>query len=557
MSDTQTAAVIIPTTGRETLRQAVASVLAQTWPDVVAVVVVDGPQFGPDVLKALDGMLPHPRIQLMPMPQNTGDGGYKGHRIYGAVPQLINQDWVFYLEENNWYEPEHVEECVRTCTEHGLSWCATLRNVVDAQGQLVCVDECESLAVVPTWFNPASHHVDTSCFCLSREVAIQLSMHWHRPHLPQDPDPAKHVSPDAAVCNVLRQDAARYALIARPTVNYRLGEPDVTPSEEFFRKGNQAIRRQHGGRLPWEDWPTGQNAAGWFSSAARWDQALVSIKSFNRYHGTEDIAYYLLWLDDPGTVPTAEVPPYVRVLTWLDFEPIYRQRLYNGNVMAGYPRCMVVRYMQERHERVICIDGDMATYAPIWDVIKRLGREDAIVTPHRLKPVPFDGKQLPAEYFTFCGNYNSGFTGWSNSEAAKSFVDWWLEASLKHGELRPATGHFAEQGWLRYVADYLPKTHVLRDAGINAAWWRFDSADQLHLHEGTWMIDDTPLRLFHFSQIDFENLEAVTVNQNRFRGTGDLLRLYQEYRFAVKNSHRSIVPETPGTATNANDRTTT
>ena len=88
-----TAAVIIPTTGRPTLRRAVQSVLNQTYPDVVAVVVVDGPQFGEGVLAAIDDMLPNPRIQILPLPQNTGANGYQGHRIYGSIPQFLYRDW--------------------------------------------------------------------------------------------------------------------------------------------------------------------------------------------------------------------------------------------------------------------------------------------------------------------------------------------------------------------------------------------------------------------------------------------------------------------------------
>ena len=146
---TQTAAVIIATTGRPTLRRAVQSVIDQTHSDTVAVVVVDGPQFGPATLEALEGMLPHPRVQLLPLPQNTGAGGYMGHRIYGAVPQLLNQDWLFFLDDDNWYEPDHVAECVGSCVTHGLSWCAAMRKIYEPSGALLCVDECESLAVVP------------------------------------------------------------------------------------------------------------------------------------------------------------------------------------------------------------------------------------------------------------------------------------------------------------------------------------------------------------------------------------------------------------------------
>ena len=558
MNDRQTAAVIIPTTGRETLRRAVESVLAQTHADTVAVVVVDGSKFSVDAIERLRGMMSNPRVQLLPLPQNTGANGYQGHRIYGAVPLLLNQDWIFYLDDDNWYEPDHVAECIGACVANGLSWCATLRNIVDADGKFVCVDECESLAVLPTWFNPAMHHVDTSCYCLSREVAVQLSMHWHRPHLPYDTDPDKSVSPDAQICNVLRQDVPRFALIARPTVNYTLGSRDITPTREFFLDGNTATRKRLGGKMPWQEWLKTTEAVGWNSSVSRWHECRASIDSFHRFHGADDLAYYMLFLDDPADLGKIDVPEFVRGITWHDFDPKYQARTKDGGL--GWPRCLLTRYMQDRHERCIFLDGDTFSYTRFADqIFDTLKMSTAVVTPHRLKPVPRDGKRLAMEHFALFGNYNSGFFGFTNHDESKAFVDWWLAISVDAPEQAPASGRYAEQGWLRFVGDLLPDALILRDPGINAAWWRIDSPEQVKCVDGQWTIDGRPLKLFHFSQIDYDNVEAITVHQERIRGTGDLLRLYEEYRDAVKNRSRSIVPgETPGTEhADADARTST
>jgi glycosyltransferase involved in cell wall biosynthesis len=541
MSD-QTAAVIIPTTGRATLRQAVESVLAQTHPHTVAIVVVDGPQYGPDVLNTLDGLLPDPRIQILPLPQNTGAGGFNGHRVYGSVPLLLNQDWIFYLDDDNWYEPDHVTECIEACVEHGLDWCATMRNIYDADGSFVCVDECESLAVVPTWFGP-HHHVDTSCFCLSRQVAVQLGPMWHRPHNVENANDGP--TPDTIVATALMGDAPKHALIAKPTVNYALGSRELTPKPEFFLTGNQRMRERLGGRLPWEPakaWNPTIKAAGWASSVERWDQFLVSLESFQRHHES-DIACYLFFLSDPARLAEVTIPVGLRILTWDDFDPKYRtkQFLKNG-VMTGFNRCMLIQRMQEiGHEQILMFDADMEVFAPLDDLFDTLATHDAIVTPHRLTPTPRDGKWMAMENFALFGNYNAGFNGWSNRKAARNFVDWWLEISVDAPEQAPNEGRYAEQGWLRFVADFVDKVHICRDPGINAAWWRLDTPEQIEQVSGRWLIDGVPLRLFHYSQIDFDDIESVTKWQNRIRGTGNLLTLYAQYREKVKNSVRSIV----------------
>ena len=207
------------------------------------------------------------------------------------------------------------------------------------------------------------------------------------------------------------------------------------------------------------------------------------------------------------------------------------------------------------HERILMLDADMETFAPLNDLFDRLATDDVIVTPHRLTPPPRDGKRMQQEHFSFFGNYNAGFTGWSNRSPANEFVKWWLEISLEVPDQDPAQGRYAEQGWLRFVADFVDKVHVCRDPGINAAWWRLDKPEQVEKSCNGWLIDGVPLKLFHFSHVDFDDLESITIHQERLRGSGDLLRLYEEYRERVKNSARSIVPKETLGAEHADART--
>lgn len=49
------------------------------------------------------------------IPFNTGaaDGGpFYGHRIYAAFAHLVNCDYVFFCDEDNWYEPDHVANAI-------------------------------------------------------------------------------------------------------------------------------------------------------------------------------------------------------------------------------------------------------------------------------------------------------------------------------------------------------------------------------------------------------------------------------------------------------------
>ena len=142
------AVVILATIGKPTLSRAIDSILSQSHGDVTALVVVDGPQFGEAAGRVLARYASEPRVQRLVLPQNTGANGFVCHRIYGAMPLLVNQAYVLYCDDDNWFEPTHVATCVRACEEMGWEWCFSLRNIYK-DDTLVCRDECESVGLWP------------------------------------------------------------------------------------------------------------------------------------------------------------------------------------------------------------------------------------------------------------------------------------------------------------------------------------------------------------------------------------------------------------------------
>lgn len=245
MSDS--AVVIIATTGRPSLRRAVESVLDQTHEDTYCLVVVDGPQFTMAAQNVLGDTMFSRRVGLTLLPQNTGANGYVCHRIYGAMPMLVNQDYIFYLDDDNWYEPGHVRHCVAACVENDLQWCFALRNVY-RNGEYVCRDECESVGMYPAWHTPGICHIDTNCFCIRRDIAVKLASRWHRSRLV---DGKIQPSADTEIANYMRRRYRNHAMIPEYNVNYELGSWALSPQEDFFQQGNIEFLRQHGGKLPW------------------------------------------------------------------------------------------------------------------------------------------------------------------------------------------------------------------------------------------------------------------------------------------------------------------
>lgn len=245
---TKSAAVIIATIGKKSLKKTIECVLNQTYGETTCVVVVDGEKYKERANEVIEQFEGNKKVQTYQLIQNTGANGYVCHRIYGAMPLILNQDYIFYCDDDNWYDPEHVELNISACETNKLDWSFSLRKIFLEDGNFLCNDECESLGYWPVWYNEEIRHIDTNCFCFKRETAIQLSASWHRSRL----DGEKVLpSADTIICNYLLKNYPNNALITKFSVNYNLGSWVLSPKKEFFLNGNKYLLEKKI-RFPWK-----------------------------------------------------------------------------------------------------------------------------------------------------------------------------------------------------------------------------------------------------------------------------------------------------------------
>jgi len=132
--------IITPTTGNKQLYRAVLSVEEQTYDNIQHLVVIDGPDGARSAHEILEGS----QADIIELPYATGKDQYNGHRIYGAMTFVAKGEYLIFLDEDNWFEPEHVEKLVEQI-QKGNQWAYALRKIVDQDGTYICNDDCESL----------------------------------------------------------------------------------------------------------------------------------------------------------------------------------------------------------------------------------------------------------------------------------------------------------------------------------------------------------------------------------------------------------------------------
>lgn len=235
----KSAVIIIPTIGKPEFKQSFFSCLNQTYKNLKIYVVIDGAHYSERVLNLIpDDLDLNENLKIVVLPENVGANGWYGHRIYSAFSLLVNQDYVFFLDEDNFLEKNHVESMINTCEENNLQWCYSLRNVVDSNGNFLFQDNCESLGMWVPFTN--YKHVDTSCYCLSLDIARQFSHNifgqW---------------GADRAFFTALDTYTDKYKTSGLYTVNYRLGGNDGSVKQDFFIFGNEMVQRNYNGNFPW------------------------------------------------------------------------------------------------------------------------------------------------------------------------------------------------------------------------------------------------------------------------------------------------------------------
>ena len=223
-------AVITATLGRPHLTACAASVQAQDLPNVEHYVVVDGPQYEAAARAALRPFVRRKPLHVLVLPHNTGAGGHNGHRVYGAMPWLVDADFVAYLDDDNEWDADHLRHLVRAVVDAGAPWGHSLRRIMDADGRDVCPDNCESLGLIrPTVNGAPDRLVDTSCYLVARDLAIRASPPWNRGRVDADRDVTKALLAVPHVC------------VRRHSLRYRVGATPHSVTADFFLEGNAAL----------------------------------------------------------------------------------------------------------------------------------------------------------------------------------------------------------------------------------------------------------------------------------------------------------------------------
>jgi tetratricopeptide (TPR) repeat protein len=241
--DRFTVTIVTPTMGNHYLAQAIAGVQVQSYPNIEHLIVSDGPNAESATRKMIPSSPRHP-VHLMTLPYNTGANAFNGHRIYGAAMHLANGRYISFLDDDNWFEPDHIASLMAAITTQGLQWAYAMRNIVDPDGVKLAQDNCSSLGRWPIWHDSKKYLVDTNCYLIRRDIAVTHSPLWFRRYRDEIP-------PDYALCRALLDNHPKFDCTGLFSVNYRVENSPLSMKREFYLEGNAAMEQRYPDGFPW------------------------------------------------------------------------------------------------------------------------------------------------------------------------------------------------------------------------------------------------------------------------------------------------------------------
>ena len=218
-----------------------------------------------------------------------------------------------------------------------------------------------------------------------------------------------------------------------------------------------------------------------------------------------------------GKRPLEISDPRVRILWAEDLGfPSYLQSAFKYNIIEFNTalKPFTTLHLLETYEHVIYLDPDVCVFGPLDSVKEGLARHAVVFTPHALSPYDGPGRPNDRDLLRF-GSSNLGFFAVKRSASAQRMLHWWHERCRVDCFYEPQLGLGVDQKWTDLAFAFFDDLALLKDPGLNVAFWNLHER-RLSLGAEGWRVNvDTPLGFVHFSSFVESDEQSVADKQTR------------------------------------------
>ena len=184
------------------------------------------------------------------------------------------------------------------------------------------------------------------------------------------------------------------------------------------------------------------------------------------------------------------------------------------------------------------LDPDIFVFRPLDGVRQGLAQAQLALTPHLTKPLL--GSAMPNDHAILrSGSFNLGFCAARAEPRVIDLMSWWADRCEFDCRVDLQNGLFTDQRWMDLAPGFVDSLAVLRDPGLNLAYWNLEGRTLARGKAG-WTVDGEPLQFFHYSGFDPARPDVLSKHQDRVRVVpgSPLAELLADYAAAMlRNGH--------------------
>ena len=254
----------------------------------------------------------------------------------------------------------------------------------------------------------------------------------------------------------------------------------------------------------------------------------ISSKNYIHYAATmlksavnsnKGIDLYLILVDKKENISLSDQSIniiWIEELEIKDFESIAFK--YNILELNTNIKPTAFKSLLEKYQKVIYLDPDIYVYSSLSDVFSVLDNYNIALTPHMLQPQyvhHHDRHDIVSEVENLkTGPYNLGFIGLSQGLETKRFLGWWENCCLCCAFDEHESGVFVDQKWLSLVTCYFEKVKIMRNYGMNIAYWNIHERCFKYSEDKHILVNNQELIFFHFSGHSYIDGESSRLSKH-------------------------------------------
>jgi len=228
-------------------------------------------------------------------------------------------------------------------------------------------------------------------------------------------------------------------------------------------------------------------------------------ESFLNHHPAGKIFVCLVDRPENGESPQLRIPATIFCADELNL-PGGRRFLfkYEAFELCCALKPYAIDYLMQRHEisHLVYLDADILVLTKFWEDLELAWRTHSILlTPHLTRlptNIPTELQRSLVQH----GAYNGGFIAVEEGNPTQQFLRCWANLLADGCTFDPMNNTYVDQRWLDLLVPACESVAVLRDLGLNVAYWNLHERELKFNDKGAWTVNHQPLKFFHFSGFD-------------------------------------------------------